>query len=173
MVLTWVRRWVFHRGGHLDGAVCEGESPSWGGAGCWHGSVIAPAARSWPVGQADYGWRAHRQSGCRFFDDQHAIPLLGGEGALWGLQVVRRGWPRTAAALISSATHNSPRLPSRARHTRPALANGAPAMSEPERPRRRCVLTGGLRVRVSTHGPLLAAAPGAGPQGSARAHAGT
>lgn len=51
----------------------------------------------------------------------------------------------------------------RVRHTRPAPANGAPAFSEPERPRRRHVLTGALRVQVSTHGPLLAAAPGAAP----------
>ena len=50
-----------------------------------------------------------------------------------------------------------------ARHTRPALANGAPAISEPERPCRRHALTGALRVQVSTHGPQFAAAPGADP----------
>lgn len=40
-----------------------------------------------------------------------------------------------------------------ARHTRPAPANGAPAISEPERPRRRHVLTERLCVQVSTYGP--------------------
>lgn len=70
---------------------------------------------------------------------------------------------RPATALVVT-----PLIPS-AHHSRLAHANGAPAMSEPERPRRRHVLPEAFGVKVSTHmGRRLLR-----PQGRARARAGT
>jgi hypothetical protein len=46
---------------------------------------------------------------------------------------------------------------------RPALANGAPSISEPERPRRRLVLTVAVVRPGSTQGRNSLAAPGARP----------
>ncbi|NMI61290.1 site-specific integrase [Streptomyces sp. RLB3-17] len=84
-------------------------------------------------------------------------PTHRGAGVVHGVQVeratVRTTWtPWAASARLCLGRRQAGWEHPRARHCPPALANGAPAISEPERPRRRLVLAVAAFVQVSAQG---------------------